>query len=244
MVLEEAAYCDTQVVNEVVLPLLSMRDSVLLCISTLLESSNHYSRMFTLKTPNGQPLFETSTFLTGPSLVPTTTLTFLPCAVQISLVCDACLQTDHPEKCTHKAAEMPRWLSSSKLETIKTLLADDPALLMRESMGISAETTTRAFPEPHVVAYLERPKLMPSRCKFVYTSVDPAGGGSSNFAIASVCLMDDGRVMVRPLSFHPRLYSHAYAHTHAHVHKPRLHAPRSINGSIKGPIKARRSRVR
>ena len=66
-----------------------------------------------------------------------------------------CLQTDHPERyaasppvshprtcrrapslptrCTHKQADMPRWLSSQKLEIIKALLADDPALLMRES---------------------------------------------------------------------------------------------------------------
>ena len=135
-----------QVVNEVVLPLLSMRDSVLLCISTLLESSNHYSRMFTLKTPTGQPLFET---------------------FQVSLICDKCLAGDHPEKCTHRAAEVPRWISNAKMETIKTLLADDPvskrlrqpqtqptltaflrctgvccpqALLMRESMGIRCAT--------------------------------------------------------------------------------------------------------
>ena len=33
---------------------------------------------------------------------------------------------DHPEKCTHKMAEMPRWISSAKMEKVKTLLADDP----------------------------------------------------------------------------------------------------------------------
>lgn len=119
---------------------------MLLCISTLLESSNHYSRMFTLKTPTGQPLFET---------------------FQVSLICDKCLASDHPEKCTHRAAEVPRWISNAKMETIKTLLADDPvskrlrqtqtrrtltassrctgarrpqALLMRESMGIRCAT--------------------------------------------------------------------------------------------------------
>ena len=34
---------------------------------------------------------------------------------KISLVCAACLKTDEPEKCTHKLAEMPRWLSSNKM---------------------------------------------------------------------------------------------------------------------------------
>ena len=34
---------------QVIVPLLSMQNSVLLCISTLLESGNHYSKMFELK---------------------------------------------------------------------------------------------------------------------------------------------------------------------------------------------------
>ena len=54
--LEEAAYCDQP--SEVVVPLLSMSKSVLLCISTLLESGNHYSKMFNLKDSLGRQLFE------------------------------------------------------------------------------------------------------------------------------------------------------------------------------------------
>lgn len=48
-------------------------------------------------------------------------------SIAITLVCDECLQTDHPERCTHKLAEMPRWLSSTKMETVKALLSEDPA---------------------------------------------------------------------------------------------------------------------
>tara|TARA_Y100000816_G_scaffold278487_1_gene249712 strand:- start:3 stop:242 length:240 start_codon:yes stop_codon:yes gene_type:complete len=51
--------------------------------------------------------------------------------ISITLVCDECLKTDEPEKCTHKLNEMPRWLSSNKMETVKSLLADDPAMLLR-----------------------------------------------------------------------------------------------------------------
>lgn len=43
IILEEAAYCDPGLISEVVVPLLSVSSSVLLCISTLLESGNHYS---------------------------------------------------------------------------------------------------------------------------------------------------------------------------------------------------------
>ena len=43
--------------------------------------------------------------------------------IKITLVCDDCLKTDHPEKCRHKLASMPRWLSSKKVETVRALLA-------------------------------------------------------------------------------------------------------------------------
>jgi hypothetical protein len=42
---------------------------------------------------------------------------------------DDCMKTDNPEKCTHKMAEMPRWLSSKKMDVVRSLLADDPAML-------------------------------------------------------------------------------------------------------------------
>ena len=71
------AYCDAGLVSEVVVPLLSMQSSVLLCISTLLDGSNHYSKMIALRDETGKPVFE---------------------SIAISLVCDACLKSDHPEK--------------------------------------------------------------------------------------------------------------------------------------------------
>ena len=42
-------------------------------------------------------------------------------SISITLVCDDCLLTEHPEKCTHKLAEMPRWLSSMCLNQIFTM---------------------------------------------------------------------------------------------------------------------------
>ncbi len=48
-----------RLINEVVVPLLSMQQSCLLCISTLLESGNHYSKMFELRDPTtGEHMFE------------------------------------------------------------------------------------------------------------------------------------------------------------------------------------------
>jgi len=96
IVLEEAAYCDPGLISEVIVPLLSMQSSCLLCISTLLESGNHYSKMFELTDSIGNKLFDT---------------------ISISLVCEACMKTEHPERCTHKLADMPRCASQYLLSS-------------------------------------------------------------------------------------------------------------------------------
>ena len=46
-------------VAEVVVPLLSMQQSVLLCISTILDSGNHYTKMMELVDDYGNTVFET-----------------------------------------------------------------------------------------------------------------------------------------------------------------------------------------
>ena len=56
---QEAAYCDPGLVSEVVVPLLSMQQSVLLCISTILDSGNHYTKMMELVDDFGKTVFET-----------------------------------------------------------------------------------------------------------------------------------------------------------------------------------------
>jgi len=107
-----------------------------MCISTLLESSNHYSKMMEMKDDTGAYLFE---------------------KISITLVCEECLKTAHPEKCSHKLAEMPRWLSSKKMEVVRSLLSDDPSMLLRESMGVSADSSNSAFPSEDILAFFDRP---------------------------------------------------------------------------------------
>jgi len=51
-----------------------MQQSVLLCISTILDSGNHYSKMMEMTDDYGNNIFET---------------------IKITLVCDDCLKTDH-----------------------------------------------------------------------------------------------------------------------------------------------------
>lgn len=79
-------------------------------------------------------------------------------------------------------------------------------MLLRESMGISADATSRAFPSADVEAFMKRTDLRipddyfavhESRTHHIVLAVDPAGGGGSQFAVCSVAMMLNGTVMVR-----------------------------------------------
>ena len=70
-------------------------------------------KMFELTDSLGKKLFET---------------------ISISLVCEACMKTDNPERCQHKLSEMPRWLSSAKMEVVKSLLVRNAILTIHKSV--------------------------------------------------------------------------------------------------------------
>ena len=161
--------------------------------------------MFELKDEIGKPLFETISI----SLVCGTHCLLLQCCrIQYSPLArschaDDCMKTEHPEACTHKLSEMPRWLSSKKLEVVKQLLADDPAMLLRESLGVGSDATQRAFSSTDITAFFARAKTSLggmysyNRAPPVLVAVDPAGGGASAFAVASCVQLATGGLMVR-----------------------------------------------
>ena len=82
------------------------------------------------------------------------------------------------------------------METVRTLLAGNPALMLRESMGMSADLAARAFREPLVTALLERPFVNFLTAPMVYIGVDPSGGGPSAYALCSIAIMPDSRIVV------------------------------------------------
>ena len=49
-------------------------------------------------------------------------------------------------------ATMPRWLSSNRVDLLRKLLEHDPAMLMRETMGVSVRCGMLVKPLPAVRA--------------------------------------------------------------------------------------------
>ena len=65
-------------------------------------------------------------------------------------------------------------------------------------MGVTTDSSQRAFKEEDVVALYNRPRReAPYEYRAVYIGVDPAGGGNSAFSICSLGRTLDGGVTVR-----------------------------------------------
>lgn len=172
--------------------------------------------------------------------------------IAITLVCEECLKTDHPELYASCSVGRPRLGLPSvlifppclqvhaqtcrnaalvvvgedggcqvaavrrlaRLQPCSSLIptplfcrADDPAMLLRESMGVGADSTNKAFHAQDINDLFARPPVGIHRDHYEYydkdninhvvLAVDPAGGGASAFAVASVCQLSNGSIVVR-----------------------------------------------
>ena len=102
-------------------------------------------------------------------------------------------------------SEIPRWISSKKVEIVRTLLSEDPAMLLRETMGISADGSEKAYRDDDVTAFEQR---QADRMVWIdrdhrlnvmhfFVAVDPSGVGASAFSICSALTMPNGAIQVR-----------------------------------------------
>jgi hypothetical protein len=85
-------------------------------------------------------------------------------------------------------------------------------------MGVSADSTQKAFPSENVQKFMNRRlneipvDIMDFHSRHntnhIIVAVDPAGGGSSQFAIASLLQLPNGTVVVRRPIAQPFLWPH------------------------------------
>lgn len=177
IVCEEAAAMDTAVFYEVVVPLLELDRTALICISTILDSFNFYSKLMELKDENGDNFFVIHNFV---------------------MACQNCIDEGTPENCTHMFNSLPPWQSARKHKKIRAMMSDQQELLQRETMGIQSDAFGSAFKTKAIRALLRRAKTpisttMPAR--HVFMAIDPSGGGESHFALVT-CFYEGGAMFV------------------------------------------------
>jgi hypothetical protein len=176
IILEEAAFISADVWTEVVIPLIEVKNTALIAISTPLDASNFYSTLVNMKDENNNPVFE---------------------VLEARAACQMCIETlADPSKCPHVQLERPSWKSKEKQKVVRALYAGNEQTMLRESLGVVTEGANGVFLRKQVKAVFEADRrALPRDTTHIYVAIDPNGGGPSKFAICSV-VRDRGSVLV------------------------------------------------
>jgi len=101
IIVDEAAHIDPKLFFKTIVPILSMANTSLLCLSSPEGDSNYYSQLLGLNKPDGTPFFN---------------------VVNCFQICAKCLKLERVKQidCTH-IKSTAHWLSSRKIRELKTL---------------------------------------------------------------------------------------------------------------------------
>jgi hypothetical protein len=176
IILEEAAFISPDVWTEVVIPLIEVKNTALIAISTPLDSSNFYSTLVNMKDENNHSVFE---------------------VLEARAACRACIESlPDPSKCPHVQLERPSWKSKEKQKVVRALYAGNEQTMLRESLGVVTEGANGVFLRKQIRYVFESERRpLPADTRHIYIAIDPNGGGPSKFAICSV-VRDRGSLLV------------------------------------------------
>ena len=171
VVCDEMAFMQKKMYTEVIIPLLGMKKTKLLGISTPSpDEYNFFSRMLTLQYPG------TDDYVFG-NLV-------------IDLACDACKRRNRAVDCRHMRGLIPHWKGTRKFDLAAQLYGDMSDDHLRESMGILTTSQDKLFDRKWIKSLERRPlwerKTRDCKPTHLFLSVDPNAGGSSHMAIVTI----------------------------------------------------------
>lgn len=150
---------DTGVFYEVIVPLLGVKGSSLICISTALGRRNFYTQLTEVKDENDKLLFN---------------------VIKVGTVCERCRGTENEADCRHPATNMPDWKDEDGQDTMRAIYGmEHQTLLKRETMGLVADDERMAFNGNHLDKFFKAPPAREphNRVDQVFVAIDPNGGG-------------------------------------------------------------------
>ena len=182
IMVDEAAHIDPELFYQSILPALTTTNQVLIAITTAETDVQFFTNLMKAKnTATGKDIF---------------------CKLRISLTCDACNEAGLIEHCVHNRHLLPAWKPLASQQMAKDILmaAGREGVYMRELLGTSPDDKVRVFYPADVSRFTCRFLPVESEPLYIWSFIDPHGGGSlSSQAIIDIAF-DKGRVMVRALS--------------------------------------------
>jgi len=180
---------DMGVFYEVIVPLMEVRGTATVCISTPLGSWNFYSELTEIRDDRGRLIFN---------------------VIRVGMACRRCIKQGNEDKCNHPSVNRPEWKSEDSFAKVKAIFGDRKTLLKREILGLVADDESVAFQTDHLKAFFARKPFAEPHPSIntVYMAVDPNGGGStedgSETAVVSF-FYQAGQVVVRSFTLRPRV---------------------------------------
>lgn len=174
ILVDEAAFIPLEMFYEVIVPLIGMDKSVLIMISTPVDSYNLFTKLMTLDDPrDGHRLFLT---------------------VDFEMACARCKRRGRPQRCTHRLKYLPPWKSQDKQDIINLIMADQQTVLARETFGVVSDEGGSFIPPHAIKHWFDAPRQTPDageQAEAIVVAVDPNAAGSGNcseMAIVSIAL--------------------------------------------------------
>jgi hypothetical protein len=183
IIIDEAAHIDHRLFFKTIIPILSMKNTSLLCLSSPEGDSNYYSALMNLKRDDGS----------GESFFN---------VIECFQICKNCRKLERVKQiqCTH-VKSTAHWLSSRKIKELKTLYKASPEDAIREFGGIVVSDYLPALRKEDIektfgYGLTETTLASP---KYIFTCCDPTGGGPSMLSIATGYYNNQGDVVVGAL---------------------------------------------
>lgn len=218
VIIDEAAYIKEELFYQVIVPILVVKNTVLLCLSSPEQDANYYSALLNFKKENGDPFFH---------------------VVECFQICKACRKLERIQQinCTHVKQASP-WLSERNKRELRQLYRLRPADYLREFGGLVVSDYQPALPKMDVERLFTSPMHHTVTApRFIFTSCDPNGGGPSQMSIASAyfdaitqewvfialdseSVADDHGEYLLLLRHYTRLYENKYYREAHHVFIP------------------------
>lgn len=167
MIIDEAGFVEEELYTKIIFPVLSVKHTALICLSTLDGEDNYYSQMLTKLDPITKKTFYKTFF--------------------IHRACDACREAGTGYDCDHNTDVIPPWQSSERHKKIRQMMEGNREEYEAEMMGMMTTSKIRAFPQKYIDKFFSQNnvvfnELLPT----AFIAIDPSGAGDkSDTAICS-----------------------------------------------------------
>lgn len=172
IICEEAAAMSYHFIGVVAVPLIQVKGTTFIAISTVQGEDNHFSKLLNLKTADGRSsIFNVFRFFNA---------------------CGPCREEGTASTCKHTENDRPYWIETDRVQVARQILKglDMHEQEEAEISGIVRSSHKTAFNSALVTKAFKHnkpitPEQLSEEPRIIYVMIDPTGGGASDLALIS-----------------------------------------------------------